>query len=468
MTTKLRFAPSPTGLIHLGNSRTALFNALLARKEHGVFLLRIEDTDKARSSEEFALQLQRDLQWLDLPWQEGPQVGGDNGPYFQSQRQHVYNAYYQLLEDKKLVYPCFCSETELAITRKVQLASGQPPRYAGTCRHLTATEIAEKRAQGLHPVLRFHIPANQVVEFVDFVKGPQRFNTNDIGDFIIRRADGTSSFMFCNAIDDATMKVTHVLRGEDHLTNTPRQILILQALHLPAPQYGHLSLIMGHDGSPLSKRHGSRNIYELHEEGFLPIGVLNYLARLGHSYENPKFMSLAELAAQFKVERLSKSPARFDAEQLLFWQKEAVAACNDNEFWQWLGIEVHSMVPPEKKAAFIDTVRANINFPKEALHWAQVFFDDHLAYNDEQLALLKTAGSDFFLQAIAAVEQSGADFSAIANHIKQTIGAKGKDLFQPLRIALTQEAHGPEMSKVATLLGTELLIKRFKDVLRHV
>lgn len=467
-TVKLRFSPSPTGLMHLGNTRTALFNAIYTHGVKGIFMLRIEDTDKARSTEEFTEQLQKDLLWLNLPWQEGPQVGGENGPYWQSQRQHVYDAYYQILEEKKLAYPCFCSETQLAIARKVQLASGKPPRYAGTCRHLTAEQVAAKRAEGLMPTLRFHVPSNQAVEFVDFVKGPQRFNTEDLGDFIIRRADGTASFMYCNAIDDAVMKVSHVLRGEDHLTNTPRQILILQALGLPIPQYGHISLIMGNDGSPLSKRHGSRSVHELREEGFFPIGVINYLARLGHSYEDNHLMTMDELAAKFSFERLSRSPARFDAEQLLFWQKEAAAATDAESLWRWMGIEVHSLVPVEKKALFIDTVRANICFPKDAERWAQIFFDDHLDYSPEHVDILRAAGTAFFQAAIAAVEQHGTDFALISEHVKQATGAKGKSLFQPLRIALSNELHGPEMTKLTVLLGDELLIKRFHLVLKVI
>lgn len=452
--------------MHLGNTRTALFNALYARAKKGIFMVRIEDSDKARSTEEFTEQLQKDMLWLGLNWQEGPNVGGDNGPYWQSQRQHIYNAYYQLLEEKKIAYPCFCSETQLAISRKVQLASGKPPRYPGTCRHLTAEQIEKHRENGLVPTLRFAVPSDEIVEFADFIKGPQRFNTNDLGDFIIRRADGTAPFMYCNAIDDATMGVTHVMRGEDHLTNTPRQILILKELHLPVPQYGHMSLIVGNDGSKLSKRHGSRSVYELRQEGFLPIGVINYLARLGHSYEENRLMSFDELAAYFSAERLSRSPARFDIEQLLYWQKEAVAAADDEQFWAWVGIEVHSVVPADKQASFIDTVRFNAAFPADALYWARAFFDEHLDYEPENKAILAQAGVNFFQEAIKAVEANGADFAAISEHIKKQLGVKGKALFQPLRIALNNETHGPEMSKIVMLLGDEWVIKRLNAVIK--
>jgi len=465
-TLKFRFSPSPTGLMHLGNTRTALFNALYSQGVEGTFMLRIEDTDKERSSEAFTTQLLNDLTWLNLLWQEGPGIGGENGPYWQSQRNGIYDAYYQILEEKALAYPCFCSETELAVQRKVQLASGKPPRYAGTCRHLTVADRAKKMLAGEMPTLRFRVPSHQMVEFIDFVKGPQRFNTEDLGDFIIRRADGSASFMYCNAIDDAVMKVTHVMRGEDHLTNTPRQILILQALHLPVPQYGHIALILGHDGSPLSKRHGSRSIHELKEEGFLPLGIINYLARLGHSYDDNHFMSLDVLAQKFNVDKLSRSPARFDAEQLLYWQKTALSNLDNESLWQWMGIAVHSVVPAEKKDAFIDTVRPHLIFPADALYWASLIFDEHLHYDEPHQGILKTVDKLFFQTAIEVIMTQGANYPAILEAIKQKTGLKGKALFQPLRLVLSNQEHGPELSKLVALLGEEMMLNRFRMAMK--
>ncbi len=234
--TKTRFCPSPTGLIHLGNARTALFNALLAMQYQGTFLLRIEDTDVQRSKKEYYHTLTEDLLWLGLEWQEGPEKDQGKGPYFQSERQQIYHHYYQELAQKNSAYPCFCTEEELALMRKVQRASGKPPRYAGTCFGLSQETITQKLALGLKPTLRFHVPNDCCIEFEDLVRGVQKFSGRDIGDFIIRRADGTSPFMFCNAIDDALMGVTHALRGEDHLTNTPRQLLILVGARIACAQ----------------------------------------------------------------------------------------------------------------------------------------------------------------------------------------------------------------------------------------
>lgn len=461
---KSRFCPSPTGLLHLGNVRTALFNALFAQGQQGTFLLRIEDTDKTRSKPEYAQMLQEDMQWLGLDWQEGPGNGKDqsNGPYFQSERQAIYDHYYAQLEETGAAYPCFCSEQQLALTRKVQLAAKRPPRYAGTCRNLTKEQIAEKRAQGLIPTLRFRVPDNQTVQFKDVVRGEQNFNTNDIGDLIIRRADGTAPFMFCNAIDDAMMKVTHVLRGEDHLTNTPRQILILQALNLPIPTYGHISLIVGADGSPLSKRHGSRSVQQLKAEGFFPIAVVNYLARLGHHYEaDNAFMSFAELAKYFNLTALGRAPARFDSHQLLHWQKEAVMRTDADVLWQWMGAEVQTLVPATAREVFIQTVKPNIVFPEDAQRWAKIFYHG-IDYQSEHIEILQAAGSEFFAAAIKAIaDDKVQDFKTLTAQITAMTNIRGKALFQPLRVALTGESHGPEMAPIFDLLGKAEIEKRF-------
>jgi glutamyl-tRNA synthetase len=464
MMIKTRFCPSPTGRIHIGNARTALFSALVALKSQGCFLLRIEDTDKERSSHAMAELMQTDLQWLRLEWQEGPGVEGKHAPYWQSQRQAIYDRYYQQLEKNNLAYPCFCSEQQLAMTRKAQRAAGKPPRYPGTCRSLTADDIAKKIAAGIKPALRFRIPPQQTVIFHDLAKGQQRFRTEDIGDFIIRRADGSASFMYCNAIDDALMGVTHVLRGEDHLTNTPRQRLILQALELPLPEYGHFSLITGSDGGPLSKRNGSQSILDLREAGYFPIAIVNYFARLGHSCANNTLMSLQELAEAFEFNNLAKAPARYDPEQLNYWQKQVVLNTSWEKLAVWCASQFSHLVPSSQHEAFIKAVQPNIIFPADAAFWAQAFFGD-LVFDDEKKAILNAAGNAFFQAALAAVQQHGSDFKAISAQLKQATGAKGKDLFQPLRIAITGCLHGPDMSVITELMGAERLRQRFSVLL---
>ena len=463
MKLKTRFCPSPTGFIHLGNTRTALFNVLLARHGQGSFLLRIEDTDLERSEQRFTDALMQDLQWLGYDWQEGPQHDEGNGPYWQSQRQAIYDGYYHELEAKGLVYPCFCTVDDLALSRKIQRASGKPPRYAGTCTKLSAKEVAEKIAAGLKPTLRFSLQHEDVIEFVDLVRGPQRFQTKDIGDFIVRRTDGTSPFMFCNAIDDSLMGVTHALRGEDHLTNTPCQIAILKALNLRAPQYGHINLIVGNDGSPLSKRHGSRSVQELRAEGYLPLAINNYLARLGHHYSNDAFMSLEELSAQFSTEALSRSPARFDEEQLNYWQKEAVQRLTEAEFWQWLG-ELQARVPEQYRHLFVTTIKPNIRFVREVNDWIERLFTEALVFTEEQQAILNTAGPEFFKEAEQALMEQGKEYKKMVEHLQLKLGVKGKALFQPLRVALTGQLHGPEMAPLVEMMNEDLLRKRLLAV----
>ncbi|MEE4380139.1 MAG: glutamate--tRNA ligase [Candidatus Competibacteraceae bacterium] len=458
---KTRFAPSPTGHIHLGNARTALFNALLAFKHSGIFLLRIEDTDQERSQDVYVRDLLEDLRWLGLDWQEGPEREGESGPYFQSARDVVYERYYQELESKALVYPCFCSPTELALSRKAQLTAGRPPRYSGTCARLNEAEREVRRERGIQPTLRFRVPTGQIVEFEDLVRGPQRFQTDDIGDFIIRRADGSAQFFFTNAVDDALMAVTHVLRGEDHLTNTPRQLLLLQALDLPIPHYGHISLLVGNDGSPLSKRHGSRSLRQLRAAGYLPEALNNYMARLGHTYTQDGWMSAKELAAEFNPERLSRAPARYDEAQLLHWQTEAVHRAEAAELWEWMGQSVHERVPETARQDFITTVRPNIHFPAEAQEWAQRLFGNDLHVSEDAQAVIVAAPNGFFENALAAYEKHGSAYKDLVDEIKKMSGVKGKALFMPLRAALTGLTHGPELARMLALIPADSVRQRF-------
>ena len=459
---KTRFAPSPTGYLHLGNLRTALFNALLARHCGGTFLLRIEDTDAERSRPEYSAALLEDLRWLGLDWQEGPEVGGPYAPYVQSARAAVYAQYYQQLEARGLAYPCFCSPEELALSRKLQRAAGQPPRYAGTCAHLSAAEQQARRAAGLVPSLRFRVPAGRTITFTDLIRGPQRFASDDIGDFVIRRADGAPQFFFANAVDDALMAVSHVLRGEDHVTNTPRQLLLLDALELPAPAYGHLALIVAAGGGPLSKREGDLSLRELRAIGYRPEALLNYLARLGHSYPGDAWRDPAALAADFALERLGRAPAHYDAAQLLHWQTEAVQRATPDALSAWLEPALRERVPAALHADFIATVRPNIRFPADAAFWAERLFAAELCPSEDSRVVIAAAGPAFFHAALEAYAAQGAAYQPLIEALKQRTGAKGKALFMPLRAALTGETHGPELARVLTLLPADTVCRRLR------
>lgn len=439
-----RFAPSPTGRLHVGNARTALFNKLLARSRGGRFLLRIEDTDASRGSREMESALIAELRWLGLL------EDGDLESVRQSERREVHDGHLAGLEREGRAYPCFCTEEELKAARRAQTAAGRPPRYPGTCAGLSETERREKIEAGVPYTLRFCVPAGRTVEFDDLVRGEQRFLTDDIGDFVVARADGSPAFFFANALDDALMGVTHVLRGEDHVANTPRQILLLEALGLEAPRYGHLPLIVGEDGAPLSKRRGAASLGELRERGYLPQAVINYLARLGHHFDSDALLSAEELARRFSLDALGRAPARFDESQLRHWQKLAVNSVDEAGFVAWAGDAlVH--VPGAVRSTFISAVRPNCEFPADVAHWADVLFGRGARPGEQARATVAEAGPEFFQRAADAVRREGATVKAI----QSATGQRGRRLFMPLRAALTGELHGPELKAVLALLGPD-------------
>ncbi|HXN79406.1 MAG TPA: glutamate--tRNA ligase, partial [Steroidobacteraceae bacterium] len=361
-----RFAPSPTGELHLGNARTALFSLLLARGAGGRFLLRIEDTDTERSREAHTTALMADLRWLGIDWDAGPDREDERGPYRQSQRAALYARYFADLERQDALYRCFCTPLELEVSRRTQRAAGRPPRYAGTCRDLSAAERARRQTQGLASTLRFRVPRGARISFVDFVHGPQDFLSDDIGDFVVRRADGSAAFFFSNAVDDAHMGVTQVLRGEDHLTNTPRQLMILAALGLGAPEYGHVALIVGADGAPLSKRHGAVSVREYRERGYQPLALTDHLFRLGHSTPLHGLLTVEQMARAFDPAHLGRAPARFDEQQLNVWQKEAVHHLSADAARTWLAPVLPPGLDEQAAAAFVAALLPNVVLPEDA------------------------------------------------------------------------------------------------------
>ena len=441
-----RFAPSPTGELHLGNARTALFNFLLARQGGGRFVLRIEDTDAQRSQEAHLATVLEDLRWLGLDWDAGPDREDDRGPYRQSQRGALYARLFEALERQDAVYPCFCTPLELEAARRAQLGSGRPPRYAGTCRALSVEQREARRAQGLPAPLRYRVPAGRRIEFVDQVHGPQSFLSDDIGDFVIRRADGTAAFFFSNAVDDASMGVTHVLRGEDHLANTPRQLLLLEALRLRAPSYGHVSLILGPDGAPLSKRHGATSVRAYRDSGYRPEALRNHLFRLGHSSGEHGLLDLEAMAHAFDPTHLGRASAHFDAQQLRVWQKEAAHHLPADEARTWLAPALPPGLSESAAGAFVAAILPNVVLPEDAQPWARIVFGPPPALEPEGEQIIREAGDRYFAAASQAAAQSGNDLPAIASAVRAATGRKGAELYMPLRLALTGLAHGPELA----------------------
>lgn len=455
-----RFAPSPTGYLHLGNARTALLNFLAARKAGGRFILRVEDTDEARSTEAFMHSLFGDLRWLGLDWDEGPDIGGPHGAYRQAERGAIYEEWLGKLAAADLTYPCFCTPSELAISRKQQLASGKPPRYAGTCRALSAAERAERLARGQAAALRFRVPAGRTVAFDDIVHGEQRFQTDGIGDFIIRRTDGSTAFFFSNALDDALMGVNLVLRGDDHMTNTPRQILILEALDLPIPRYAHVALLLGMDGAPLSKRHGALSLHDLRERGYLPEAVCNHLVRLGHTCVTDGWLDREAMLKDFDLQRLGRAAAKFDEAQLRHWQKEGVAQLSREAFRAWTAAQLPQGIDEERLASFLEAVRPNVEFPDDVARWAQVVFGTELEIAPEARAAIREAGTSFFACAREVFARGGADFKQIVREVGRACGKKGPALFMPLRAALTGATHGPELAPLLALIASDEVSRR--------
>ena len=441
-----RFAPSPTGELHLGNARTALFNLLLARHSGGRFLLRIEDTDTERSSEAHTAAQMQDLRWLGLEWDAGPDRDDGRGPYRQSQRGALYAHYLDTLLRQEDVYPCFCTPLELELSRRAQLAAGKPPRYAGTCRSLDAAERAARAAQGLPATLRFRVPSGERIAFEDFVHGSQSFDSDAIGDFVVRRADGSAAFFFSNAVDDSCMGVTHALRGEDHLTNTPRQLLLLRALGLRAPRYGHVALIVGADGAPLSKRHGAVSVRQYRDSGYLPDALINHLFRLGHSGAPAGLLSLGQMAQGFDSGHLGRSPARFDEQQLAVWQKEAVHALSPAAAHGWLAPLLPAGLDAAAAGAFVSAVKPNVVLPQDALPWIEIVFGGPPALAAAGEEVVRGAGSGYFSAAAAAAAANDNDLTAIAGAVRAATGRKGAALYMPLRLALTGRSDGPELA----------------------
>lgn len=437
---RTRFAPSPTGRLHLGNARTALFSALLAAREGGRFVLRIEDTDAARSDEAHLEGLYEDLHWLGLDWDEGPGAGSGYGPYRQAERGPIYAEQAERLLARDRAYPCFCTAEQLAADRAEAVAAGRAPRYAGRCAKLPKSEAARRLAAGKPASLRFRVPAGREVVFDDLVRGEQRTATSDIGDFVVRRSDGTPAFFFANAVDDALMRITHVLRGEDHLANTPRQLLVLEALELEAPRYGHLPLVVDDEGKPLSKRNASVSLAELREEGWLALAVANYLLRLGHAPESNDLLAPVDWPKAFDPARLGRASAHYDQAQLGHWQHLAIAALDAEAAAEWSGIRV------ARQADFWALVRENVTRRADVAAWSQALDTEPPPLAATEKTLLAEAPARLWA---AAWELAGDDdFSTALAALRERTDLGGRRLFQPLRIALTGRSDGPEMARL--------------------
>jgi glutamyl-tRNA synthetase len=476
---RVRFAPSPTGYLHIGNARTALFNYLFAAKNNGEFILRIEDTDKARSKEEYVERICEDLKWLGIEWEEGPDCGGENGPYRQSERTHLYQEYIEKLLENGSAYYCFCSEIELETRRKEQLANGESAVYNGCCRRLTKTEAENRIARGENPSIRFRMPPKKIV-VQDIIRGDVEFDGNVIGDFVIVRPDGSPTFHLAVCIDDGLMQITHVIRGEDHFSNTPKHIALFEACDFTVPQFAHMPLTMGPGGEPLSKRLGAMSLGEYKKSGYLPYALANYMALLGWSPgDDQELFSFNELKKKFSLERVSRSSAVFDIVKLNWVNGEHIRMMDDSDYVkacvQYILQEkivekdVHRKRPEWYEKVFL-ALKDNIQTFQDLKDRLRLFSDD-FAY--ENIEALKTESARLVLTELSRIikELDAIDtdvYDKILKELKKKTKVKGKDLFLPLRVAFTGREHGPELKRFVVLLGKNGCMKRIDRALLAV
>jgi len=463
-TVRVRFAPSPTGYLHVGGARTAIFNWLWARHTGGALVLRIEDTDVERSTPESEAALIEDLKWLGLDWDEGPDVGGARGPYRQSDREEVYRGVAAVFVADAHAYPCFCTDELLEQKRLAARVAGRPPQYDGTCRDLTQQQIDEKRDAGIPEVTRFRVP-DGLVRFDDVVRGEMTLDHSMVGDFVIVRSNGLPTYNFAAAIDDARMDITHVIRGEEHLSNTLRQILVYNALGASHPVFVHVPLILAEDRSKLSKRHGAASVEELRRRGFIPSAVFNYLVLLGWSHpEGKEVLTREETIEAFDIARIGKAAGVFDPDKLAWMNGQHLRALPAERFHPLARPFLPEWVSTQYDASAIDAILDVLQDSIETLDQLPglcAVFADPVEFEPEAAEVLKDEGAKGVLTAFAtALEAQEGEltpevFKASAKVAGKEAGRKGKELFFPLRAAITGRVHGPDLSRTAAVKGRE-------------
>ncbi len=470
---RVRFAPAPTGYLHLGGARTALFNWLYARHHAGRFILRVEDTDLERSTEDSSRQVLDGLRWLGLDWDEGPDVGGDRGPYYQSERRELHLEHARLLIEGGRAYECYMTTEELDVHRQVAHAAGKPFHYEGWHRELTREQVAAFRAEGRRPAIRLKVdPPAEGWTVHDLIKGDTHFPPEQIDDFVLVRSDGTPSFHLANVVDDATMGITHVIRGEDHLTNTVRHQILFDAFVWARPQYAHLPMILGPDRSKLSKRHGAVSVLEYEKLGYLPDAMVNELALLGWSPADGKEeLTREELIERFDLDRCGRSASIFDFAKLDHFNRVRLHAMSPEQLAEALEpFSVHlGETMREKGKLLIELLRDDLTRLNDFVPAAKRFLDEPETEPAAVLALLAAENLhdprpvlEKLRETFAAIPEpwERAAIKASLNAAGKEIGAKGKALFMPLRAALTGALHGPALDGILAALGKDKVVER--------
>ncbi len=463
MNIKTRFAPSPTGYLHVGGARTALFSWLYAQQHQGQFVLRIEDTDRERSTQASVDAILDGMAWLGLNY--------DEGPYYQTQRFDRYKAVIQQLMDQGDAYYCYCSKDELETLRAEQMSRKEKPRYDGRCRH------GENVRDDLTPVIRFKNPTEGAVVISDCVKGNITINNSELDDLIIARGDGSPTYNLTVVIDDWDMGINYVIRGDDHINNTPRQINILKALGVEPPHYAHLPMILGDDGSRLSKRHGAVSVMQYRDEGFLPQAVLNYLVRLGWSHGDQEIFSISEMVEHFDLTSVNVSASTFNTEKLLWLNHQYIMTTDPEQItphlqWHFDDQEINVADGPELESVVV-ALRERSKTLKEIAAASRYFYEDFESYDE------KAAKKNFRGDAVEVLRQLLTQFSAIAEwdgevlhqivlDTAQTMDLKLGKVAQPLRVAVSGQAATPGIDVTLSLLGRSKTLKRIQRAIDFI
>lgn len=475
---RVRFAPSPTGYLHVGGARTALYNWLFARHENGDFILRIEDTDAERSTDESTTTILEALRWLGLDWDEGPEVGGPAGPYRQADRLKLYHDFAQRLLDEGKAYYCVCTPDELEARRKAALAAGTSPKYDGRCRR-RGNDVATTGGRGA--AVRLLVGEEGSIEIADLVHGPIRFETGDLDDFILLRSDGMPTYNFAVVVDDVLMSITHVIRGDDHISNTPRQIVLYEALGLPIPQFAHIPMILGPDRARLSKRHGATSVLAYQQMGFLPEAVVNYLARLGWSYGDQEIFTRDELVQYFSLEKVGKTPAVFDPVKLEWLNGQYIKRTAPDRltallkpFWEAAGVSRDELAGQDEdrlqRVAGLFQERARTL--TELASSSRFVFEGTIERDRAAALKVLTVEAKARVRTLLAEIEALPSFTAAALEslfrTKATaLNLKLVDLAQPFRVALSGKTVSPPIFPIMELMGWDAMRRRVEEALEE-
>jgi len=469
---RVRFAPSPTGRLHVGNARTALFNYLFSAQNEGLFVLRIEDTDLERSDPVHERQLMDALRWLKIDWDEGPDKDGKYGPYRQSERLDLYRKHAGELIERRRAYYCYCTETELDDSRQEMLRSGVAPRYPGTCRNLSQQDRRRFEQSGRKPCIRFRIPDSGAIRFQDRIHGLMTFDAADIGDFVLIRSNGMPAYNFAAVIDDYHMQITTVIRGEDHLNNTPRQLLLYRTFEWESPSFAHHALLVGADGGKLSKRHGEMSVEVFQDSGFFAEALTSYLALLGGNLVNGReIFTIAEVIESFSLKKAGKSSAVFDMDKLLWVNQQHLRKRNLKDLSRLI-------VPLLERAGYsfsdksnewsdevISLIAENIQNIGSAPHYGPIFFGDLPVYTEsvrEKLAGVEvsTVVSAFHKRFELSPTSDRMALSLMIDETSAELGKRSREVFLPLRMAITGMESGPELDRILPLLSPSVILRR--------